>query len=144
MINGMVYDFESVKVLLPTGMTIMLESISYKDQKDDEVITGINGLPVGVGRGEYSGTCDIEISRAEYEKLNKYAAASGGFYNMPPQPIVVTYGHVGQPPITDQLMVRFNEREFGGSKGDKNLNIPLKGVLAAPIISNGTPAYIPT
>ena len=40
MINGLVYDFESIKVMLPTGMVVMLESISYKDKKEDEVING--------------------------------------------------------------------------------------------------------
>ncbi len=143
MINGMVYDFESIKVLLPTGAVVMLESISYKDKKDDEVITGVNNIPIGIGRGEYSGECELEISRAEYEKLDAFAASSGGFYNMPPIPIVVSYGHAAQIPITDTLQVHFTEREFSASKGDKNLNIPLKGVLTAPIISNGRPAYTP-
>lgn len=143
MINGNVYDLESVKVLLPTGMVVMLESISYKDKKDDEVITGVHNLPVGIGRGEYSGECEIEISRHEFDKVDAYAASNGGFYNMPPIPIVVSYGHLGQQPVTDSLMVHFTERDFSASKGDKNLNIPLKGVLTAPIVTNGRPAYIP-
>ena len=32
MINGLVYDFESVKVTLPAGMVIMLENITYPRQ----------------------------------------------------------------------------------------------------------------
>lgn len=143
MINGSVYDFESIKVNLPTGMAIMIESISYKDKKDDEVITGVHNLPVGIGRGEYSGECDLEISRAEYDKLDDFAAASGGFYNMGPIPIIVSYGHLAQAPITDTLLVHFKERDFGGAKGDKNLKVPLKGALAAPILTNGKPAYTP-
>jgi len=143
MINGTVYDFESIKCLLPTGMVLMLESISYKDKKDDEVITGVNNIPIGIGRGEYSGECELEISRAEYEKLDMFASASGGFYNMPPIPVVVSYGHALQVPITDTLMVHFTERDFSASKGDKNLNIPLKGKLTAPIVCNGRPSYTP-
>ncbi len=143
MINGKVYDFESIKVNLPTGMVIMLESISYKDKKDDEVITGVHNIPVGIGRGEYSGECDMEISRDEYEKLDTYAAATGGFYNMGPQPIIVSYGHLSQPIITDTLLVHFKERDFSASKGDKNLKVPIKGALAAPLITNGKPAYTP-
>ncbi|MBN2536379.1 MAG: hypothetical protein JXB88_26080 [Spirochaetales bacterium] len=143
MINGNVYDFESIKVMLPTGPIIMLESISYKDKKDDEVITGINNLPVGIGRGEYSGECELEFSRYEYEKIDIYAASFGGFYNLPPIPVIVSYGHFGQAPVTDNLEVKFTERDFSASKGDKNLNIPIKGKLTAPIKSGGRPAYTP-
>jgi hypothetical protein len=143
MINGIVYDFESIKAMLPTGLLVLMESISWKDKKDDEVITGVAGLPVGIGRGEYSGECEIEFSLAEYEALNLAAAASGGFYNMPPVPVVVAYGHLGQPPFVDTLLVHFTERDKSGSKGDKSLNVTIKGALCAPAIDNGVPAYIP-
>ena len=144
MINGMVYDFESIKLMLPTGLSIMFEKISYKDKKDDEVITGSNGIPLGIGRGEYSGECEIELARAEYDQLDAYAATSGGFYNMPPIPIVVSYGHFGQPIITDTLQAHFTERDFSAGKGDKNLKIPMKGKLTAPLVTNGRPAYVPS
>ena len=61
MVNGNVYDFESLKLQLPTGKVIILESVNWNDKKDDEVITGVNGLPVGIGRGEWSGECEIEF-----------------------------------------------------------------------------------
>lgn len=141
MINNNVYDFESIKLQLPTGRVVMVESISYKDKKDDEVITGVNNLPVGIGRGEYSGECEIEISRYEYDKLDAHAASSGGFYNMGPIPVVVSYGHTDQTPVTDRLQVHFNERDFSASKGDKNLNISLKGVLASALVTNDRSAY---
>lgn len=143
MINGIVYDFESLKCTLPTGITVLLESINYSDKKDNEVITGYNNLPVGVGGGEYSGDCEIELGRSEYDKLNLYSAASGGFYNMPPVPVIVVYGHLGQPPKQDELVVHFTERKFEGSKGDTSLNVTIKGVLTAPIVSNGVPAFVP-
>jgi hypothetical protein len=143
MINGLVYDFESIKVLMPTGMIIMLESISYKDKKDDEVVNGVSNIPVGIGRGAYSGECEIEFSREEYERLNLVLAASGGFYNSPFVNIVVNYGWLGQPIISDVLMVHFTERDFSGKKGDTNLNVKIKGALVAPLVSNGIPAYTP-
>jgi hypothetical protein len=75
--------------------------------------------------------------------LDTYAAAFGGFYNMPPVPIIVSYGHFGQPPITDTLQVHLVERDFSNAKGDKNLKVPLKGKLTFPLITNGRPAYTP-
>ena len=143
MINGQIYDFESIKTILPTGMTLTIEKISYKDKKDDEVFTGSNGIPLGIGRGEYSGDCEVELGRAEYDALDAYASNHGGFYNMPPIPIVVSYGHVGQAPVTDTIQVHFTERDFSAAKGDKNLKIPLKGKLTAPLLTNGRPAYVP-
>jgi hypothetical protein len=142
MINGIIYDFESIKLLLPTGLILTLEKISYKDKKDDEVITGTNGLPIGIGRGEYSGTCDLEMGRSEYDTLDAYASADGGFYNMPPIPIIISYGHNGQPPVTDTLQTHLVERDFSAAKGDKNLKVPIKGLLTAPILTNGRPAYV--
>ena len=144
MINGTVYDFESIKAFLPIGMILSIENIKYKDKKDDEVITGSNGLPRGIGRGDYSGDAELEMGRDEFDALDEHASSYGGFYNMPPIPIVVNYGHAGQRPVTDSLQVKLNERELGGSKGDKNLKVSLKGSLTAPLLTNGRPAYTPS
>jgi hypothetical protein len=143
MINGLVYDYESIKVLLPTGLIVLLESINYSDKKNDEVVTGVSNLPVGIGRGEYSGECELEIGRFEYEKINTASAASGGFYNVPFLEIIVSYGWAGQPICVDALSVHFTERDFSGKKGDTNLNVKIKGALVAPIVSNGVPSYVP-
>ena len=143
MINGIIYDFESIKAQLPTGMIVTVEKISYKDKKDDEVITGSNGLPLGIGRGEYTGTVELEFGRYEYDALDKHAADHGGFYNLPPIPIVVSYGHEGQEITTDTLEAHFTERDFSASKGDKNLKVPIKGALTKPIDINGNTAYTP-
>jgi hypothetical protein len=143
MINGMVYDYESIKLMLPSGLSVMSEKISYGDKKDDEVIYGSDGLPVGIGRGEYSGDCEIEFGRIEYELFNAFTASSGGFYNAPPVPIIVSYGQTGQVPVIDTLTVHFTERKFDGSKGDTNLTVTIKGALTMPLISQGVPAYTP-
>jgi hypothetical protein len=143
MINGLIYDFESIKLMLPTGLTLGCESIDYSDEKGDEVVTGSNGLPLGIGRGEYKGTCKLELQRMEYDKLNLFSAASGGFYNMPPVPVIASYGNAGQAPVTDSMLVHFTKRGFKGSKGDTSLNVSVEGELTAPIISDGVPAFVP-
>jgi len=143
MINGFTYDFESIKLLLPTGLTLGCESVEYGDEKSDEVITGSNGLPLGIGRGEYKGTCKLELQRFEYDKLNLYAAASGGFYNMPPLPVIASYGNAGQVPVTDTLLVHFTKRDFKGSKGDTNLTVTIEGAQTKPMNSDGIMAFVP-
>ncbi|GHU01844.1 hypothetical protein FACS1894147_02490 [Spirochaetia bacterium] len=143
MINGLVYDFESIKLMLPTGLTLGCESIDYGDEKGDEVVNGSNNLPLGIGRGEYKGTCKMELQRLEYDKLNLFSATSGGFYNMPPIPVITSYGNMGQPPVTDSMLVHFTKRSFKGSKGDTNLVVSIEGVLTAPMNSDGVPAVVP-
>lgn len=143
MINGMVYDFESIKLLLPTGLTLGCESVDYGDEKGDEVITGTNSMPLGIGRGEYKGTCKLELQRLEYDKLNLLSAASGGFFNLPPIPVIASYGNAGQIPVTDSMLVHFTKRNFKGSKGDTNLVVSLEGDLTAPMNSDGVPAFVP-
>ena len=143
MINGLTYDFESIKLMLPTGLTLGCESVDYGDEKGDEVITGTNNLPLGIGRGEYKGTCKLELQRAEYDKLNLFSASSGGFYNMPPIPVIASYGNSGQTPVTDSMLVHFTKRNFKGSKGDTNLAVSLEGAITAPLNSGGVPACVP-
>jgi hypothetical protein len=143
MINGLVYDFESIKLMLPTGLTLGCESIDYGDEKGDEVVNGSHNLPLGIGRGEYKGTCKLELQRLEYDKLNLFSAASGGFYNMPPIPVIASYGNMGQPPVTDSMLVHFTKRSFKGSKGDTNLVVSIEGALTAPMNSDGVPAVVP-
>ena len=143
MVNGLIYDFESIKLMLPTGLTLGCESVEYSDEKNDEVICGTNNLPLGVGRGKWKGTCKLELQRFEYDKLNVFSAASGGFYNMPPIPVVASYGNLGQPPVTDTLLVHFTKRDFKGSKGDTSLNVTIEGPQTMPMNSDGITAFVP-
>lgn len=143
MVNGLIYDFESIKLMLPTGLILGCESVEYSDEKNDEVICGTNNVPLGVGRGEWKGTCKLELQRFEYDKLNGFSAASGGFYNMPPIPVVASYGNLGQPPVTDTLLVHFTKRDFKGSKGDTSLNVTIEGPQTMPMNSDGITAFVP-
>jgi hypothetical protein len=143
MISGLTCDFESIKLMLPAGLTLGCESVDCGDEKSDEVIPGTNSLPLGIGRGEYKGTCKLELQRLEYGKLNLFSASSGGFYNMPPIPVIASYGSAGQPPVTDSMLVHFTKRGFKGSKGDTSLAVSLEGAVTAPIVSGGVPACVP-
>lgn len=140
-INGQVYEFGSIQVLLPTGVVMVCQSITYKDKISGEVITDGRGLPIGYSHGEYSGDCDLEVSRNEYEKINKYAATAGGFYNTGPMSVTVTLAGLQKISQVDAFTVKWTERELGGKKGDKEINVPLKGMITSPIVSNGVPAF---
>ena len=134
MISGLICGFESIKLMLPTGLTPGAESAEYGGEKSGEVIPGTNNLTLGIGRGEYKGTCRLELQRFEYDKLNLFSAASGGFCNIPPVPVIVSCGNVGQPPAAGSLPVHFTKRGFKGAKGGASLNVPIEGALTAPIV----------
>ncbi|MDR2516830.1 MAG: hypothetical protein LBC88_05545 [Spirochaetaceae bacterium] len=85
----------------------------------------------------------MELQRMEYGKPNLFSASSGGFYNMPPVPVIASYGNAGQAPVTGSMPVRFTKRNFKGSKNDTNLTVSLEGALAAPVVSGGVPSYVP-
>jgi hypothetical protein len=143
MVNGKTYDFESLKIQLPTGLILGCESVEYGDEKGDEVITGMDNQPVGIGRGEWKGTCKLELQRFEYNKLNSYAKDSGGFYNMPPIAVIASYGNDGESPVTDSLMVHFTKRDYKGSKGDTNLVVTIEGAQTKQMNSDGVTAFVP-
>ena len=82
----------------------------------------MSNIPVGVGRGEYSGECEIEFSREEYEKLNTALGGAGGFYNSPYVDVVASYGLTVRPIITGSMTVHFTERDFSGKKGAQREN----------------------
>jgi|GEM_PF-1105164 len=141
-VNGKRYAYVHIKVTFPFGLVSLLESIEYDDEETGEVVTDIRGLPAGYVPGEYSGTCKVEMSFSEAQRFEKAASSSGGFYNMPPTPISITYGDLssGQPLISESLVVKWNKRGKGNSKGDKMLKRSFEGALTKPIVSNGVPA----
>ena len=142
MINGKHYDFESIKIALPSGFLFMAESIKYSDKKSAKVLTGMGGIQTGYGMGAYEGDCEIETEREDYDAILT-AVSAVGFYNLPPLAVSVTYADSGNVPIEDILEVKFDEREFSGKKGDETLMVTIKGKLTKPLLTNGTPAYIP-
>jgi len=145
-INGQQYAFTHIKVTFPFGLATLLESIEYDDEDGGEVVTDMKGMPAGYVPGEYSGSCKAEMAFSEAQRFEKAAASSGGFYNMAPTPVTITYGHPaeGQPLITDILEVKWTKRSKPNSKGDKMVKRSFEGVLTKPIITNGVPALLRT
>ena len=143
LVNGVIYDAASLKLIWPGGLGINLESLDFNDKKDDKAVHGIGGMIIGTGRGKYEGSFTIEIGLFEYEVLNKFALSSGGFYNMPPIVIVASYGSFGQIPITNTIVGRINARDWGLKKGGENLTVKLTGYMTLPMTTSGTIAVIP-
>lgn len=141
MINGVVYDHESIKVMLPTGMVMSIESVNYSIKKDVEVKTDKTGTPRGYVRQAFEGDFQATMSLAEFELLNKANAATG-ILGAPPMPVVITYGAVGQVPIVDTLTVKITEVPRKSEK-DSEVVMEITGKQVTIPILNGQLAFIP-
>lgn len=141
MINGIVYDYESIKVMLPTGHITTAEDVKYNWKRDVDVLNDKNGSPRGVVRKGGEGDFEMDMSLDQFETLNKSAAATG-ILGMAPFPVIITIGDGESPRITDKIEVKITEapREW---KKDSELRMSLKGKITAVPVFNGVPAYVP-
>lgn len=140
MINGVVYDFESVKIMLPTGLYGTCEEIKYGAKKDVDVVTDKNGIPRGYVRKGFEAEFEMDMSIDQFERLNKSAVT--GILGMPPIPITITMGDGNNLPIIDEIVVKITEapREL---KKDSEIRMKLKGKITEIPIFNGLPVYLP-
>jgi len=141
MVNGIVYDFESIKVMLPTGQIGTCENVKYGVKKDIDVKTDKYGLPRGEVRKDFEGDFEMDMSLFDFEKLNKSASATG-ILGMFPFPVVIAYGDGAAPRITDSITVKITETPREMKKGEEVM-MKITGKQTSIPLLNGVPAYIP-
>lgn len=139
MINGQVFDWESITVSLPHGVLIGVKDISYDDERPVEPIYGKGSKPIGRGRGNYKAEGKLTVLREEFDKILDYARGKGvAFYQLPPFPITVSYANDGEPVRTDVLPeCVFTKRSRKASQGNTELTVDLDFVILKPIRDNG-------
>jgi hypothetical protein len=107
MINGFIYDFEAIKLMLPTGYTLLAASIAYSDW--DYVIASGSNKEFLNSRYRKNNTCEIELERDEFDKFNQFASTSRGFYNIPPIKVIVSCHNFENILVTDSILVHFTK-----------------------------------
>lgn len=142
-INGRVYDWESIEIHLPHGEVIGAQAIEYSDKVGVERVFGKGSVPLGYGRGNYEGEGKVTLLRDEYDKLVEHAKGQeGGFFNMAPFPITVSYADKDGKVRTDTLPdCIWTERSRQGSQGDTKLTVELSFLILSPIEEDGLKAY---
>uniref|UniRef100_C6E6Q4 Phage tail protein n=1 Tax=Geobacter sp. (strain M21) TaxID=443144 RepID=C6E6Q4_GEOSM len=140
MINGNSYDWESVEIMLPNGLTIGLTSIDYDDERPIKERYGRGGTPRGYGRGNYKASAKIEMDLDEAMRLQ--TALGGSVYDSPPFPIVICYAPDLMPTVTDFLpLCKITKTSTGAKQGDENVGVRKYDLtLLAPIVWGGVPA----
>lgn len=139
MINGVVYDFETIKMQLPSGIVNSLDEISYSATKDVDVLTDTKGNPRGVVRKAYEGDFSCTMSLYEYGILER-AAGARGILSMDSMPVIVSFAQTGASVVTHQLMVKITKITPGIQKDDE-VKVQLEGKQTAIMKTNGKPVY---
>ena len=147
MINGSLYDWESVEIRLPNGIAIGITNIDYDDERPIEERYGKGSRPRGYGRKNYkaSAKMEIDIDAAELLAAGLAVSAGGGIYDAMPFPIVVAYAPEGQPIITDVLpLCKIVKTSSGAKQGDDNVGVRKYDLkVLAPIQWGYIPAMAP-
>lgn len=146
MINGSLYDWESVEIMLPGGIAIGVTNINYDDGRPVKARYGKGSLPRGYGRGNYEAKANMELDIDEAEIMAAALAASGGggIYDSRPFPIVVCYAPEGQPTITDVLpLCKIVKTATGAKQGDDNVGVRKYDLeVLSPIVWGMIPALV--
>ncbi len=119
MINGQLYDWESMEIRMKDQTLIGCTEISYSDERNIECRYGKGTTPRGFGRHNYSARCSITLDRDEFE-LFRNSCASGKVYNEVFQ-VVCSYGNEGMEVITDSLPeCMVIKMDSSGKQGEDN------------------------
>jgi hypothetical protein len=143
MINGNLYDWESVEIILPNGIAFGVTSIDYDDERPIEERYGRGSTPRGYGRKNYKATAKLEMDLDEAQRLQMALGVS--VYDGLPFQIAVSYANDGVDTVIDLLpMCKIVKTSSGAKQGDENTGqrkYDLK--VLAPIIWGGIPAVSP-
>lgn len=144
-VNGRKYDWESIEVMLPTGIAISMTDIHYEDGQDIELRYGKGSVARGYGNKNYEPSGSFVIDRDGWEPLKAVLAATGGgkIYNHEPFPIIVSYQNDDMPLVVDTLplckITKFSGA--GAAQGDDNASpMTCEFKILKPILWNGIPA----
>lgn len=139
MINGLTYDFESMKLQTPAGTACTISEINYDGGKDVEIKTDMKGNPRGYARKSYEGSFDCTLSLEEFGILNN-AAGARGILAMDPMPVIVSFAQTGAPTVTHQLSVKITKITPSIPKDDE-ATVKIEGKQTAVLKINGKPIY---
>jgi hypothetical protein len=141
MINGHLYDWESIEIVAPNGLLVGATEITYNDERPVEARYGKGSIPRGWGNKNYKAGGSLTLDKDEYERFR--LALGGGHYTKTPFFVTVSYANDQQPIITDIL------RDCLVTKADTSLKqeddntgqVKLDFEILSPIEWNGMPAY---
>lgn len=141
MINGRVFDWESIRIDTVWGLNIEVQSINYSADMKSEAAYGRGNNPRGYGRGNLSQKAQLVLNAQAKQALDAAAAVYGGLFKMPPIPITVSYSNTDQVMQVDVLpSCLFDSAGTEGKQGDSEVAVWTYELnLLDPIVINGVP-----
>jgi hypothetical protein len=141
MINGRVFDWESIRIDTPWGIDLPILSISYSSEAPVDPQFSRGNVAVGYGRGNLAQEGAVELEHRSWLQLSVYAATQGGLLRIRPFPITVSYSNEDQVPQIDVLTACvFEKVEAEANQGDTRIgNKKLTIKILDPIKYNGVP-----
>jgi len=139
MINGRVFDWESIRIDAPFGLNLEITNISYSSESGAESVHGRGRAPRGYGRTNLVQEGSFDLPAPSFLQLSAYATANGGLFNIPAFPITVSYSNADQTPQIDLLPSCVITRvETEASQNDPEVNVKrLTLNILDPIVLNG-------
>lgn len=136
LINGQMYDWSSVELGIAGAPVPSFTAIEYEDSQDVKKVYGKGRKAVGFSKGNYDASGKVTLHREAYDLLElavpALALALGAIgvtslYDLPPVPLLVSYGNRDKPLIKDMLKgVKFTKRKTGMSQNDDAATVELE------------------
>ncbi|MEA4892647.1 MAG: hypothetical protein VB085_08815 [Peptococcaceae bacterium] len=137
-VSDLIYSWSSIRIIFPRR-EFSAQSIGYDDEVNKEAVYGMGQRPRGVGKGNYSATGKMDLTRGEFQDLLDYCKAEGvGLYNLVIPQIVVAYANDGERTRIDVLKnVTPTKASQTNSQGDTSLKVSLDLLIGGGIIRDG-------
>lgn len=143
LINGKVYDWNSVTINVSGMEDIELQEISYDDEQEHDLIYGKGGKIRGFGTGNQKNSVKLSMLREDFNEMIRVIKSKGykSFYKYMVPKITVSYADDGASTTTDILTnVKFTKRSLKAAQGDKSMKVDLDGLAIGGIKMNGLDA----
>ena len=140
-VNGNAYAFCNIELSTPLPIA-GIKSINYKDNLTRQMVRGTASVPIGLTRGKYEASGDIEFY---------LAAAQLAVFNSPGWRMLQTAMTVSYGPNDNGLMcvdiipvAFYGELEASQSEGDEPLTRKCSLIIPNQILWDGMPSVIET
>jgi hypothetical protein len=136
LVNGLRYDWSSVKIKIKGQTYIGVKAVNYKHKLTPGVVKGTTSQVIGKTLGEYEAEAGLEMYMAEWKELRK--ALGGDGYMAASFDIVVQYSvRTGAPVETDEIRgVSVTEVDKSHTSGNEPLAVKLS-LFVFGIIEDG-------
>lgn len=142
-VNGISYSWESISVLLPSGVAVMIKSIKYSDESPTRPVYGKGRMARGFSKGNYKAEGELGLLREEFDRMNARFGGQG-IYGKTPFNVAVSYADDGKPTVTDILPYCLaDKRDTSIEQDDQEVEVGVSITILEQIKWGGKPAFIP-